>query len=176
MTFEHAIEVALLLLVAYLGGCVLGYAAHIAARSIAARPRFEPKLQARAQAEAVARQISASVPQTPARGSAARRLAGAVEREDAAPKPVPQVPAAQRPPELPAPRGGKADDLKQIKGIGAKTESALNDLGVYHLDQIANWTPSNIDWLEGRIAVKGRIRREQWIEQAILLVTATSAA
>jgi predicted flap endonuclease-1-like 5' DNA nuclease len=174
MTLDHAIEVALLLLVAYLVGCVLGYAAHIAVRSIAARPRIEPQLQA--QAAASAQQVSVSAPQTPARGSAARRLAGAVEREDSAPQALPQTQAAQRPPELPAPRGGKADDLKQIKGIGAKTESALNDLGVYHLDQIAKWTPSNIDWLEGRIAVKGRIRREQWVEQAILLMTATSAS
>jgi NADH-quinone oxidoreductase subunit E len=169
---DHAIEVSLLILVAYLAGCVLGYLAHMAVRSLTARPRFEPKLQA--EAAAIAPQASAR--QAQAKQSAARRLAGAVEREDAAPQPAPQVQVAQRPAELPAPRGGKADDLKQIKGVGAKTESALNDLGVYHLDQIANWTPSNIDWLEGRIAVKGRIRREQWVEQAILLVTATSAA
>jgi predicted flap endonuclease-1-like 5' DNA nuclease len=174
ITLDHAIEVALLILVAYLAGCVLGYLAHVAVRSIAARPRFAPELHT--EATAIARQASASAQQTPARRSAARRLAGAVEREDAVPQPAPQVQLAQRPAELPAPQGGKSDDLKQIKGIGAKTESALNDLGVYHLDQMAKWTPSNIDWLEGRIAVRGRIRREQWVEQAILLTTATSAA
>ena len=37
-----------------------------------------------------------------------------------------------------APRGGKADDLKRIKGIGPKIEGLLNDLGVYHYDQIAS--------------------------------------
>lgn len=167
ISLEHAIEVALLILAAYLAGCVLGYGAHRAVRAFAARPRFEPRLQAQAVA-------AAPVPPPPSQRSAARRLAGAVEREDVAPPPV-AVSAAQRPVELPAPRGGKPDDLKQIKGIGAKTESALNDLGVYHLDQIAAWTPANIDWLEGRIAVKGRIRREQWVEQAILLMTATTA-
>jgi predicted flap endonuclease-1-like 5' DNA nuclease len=174
MTFDHAIEVGLLILVAYLLGCVLGYGARLAARSIAARPRFEAKL--RAQAAIIPQPESAPAQPTQAKRSAARRLAGAVEREDAMPQPAPQVPVAQRPGELPAPRRGKADDLKQIKGIGAKTESALNDLGIYHLDQIAAWTEANIDWLEGRVAVKGRIRREQWVEQAILLMTATTAA
>lgn len=174
ITIEHVIEVALLILVAYLAGCVLGYGVHVAIRSLSSRPRFEavPAMQSGGAASA---QMPTAAPQ-PATRSAARRLAGAVEREDAAPQPVPQPQVAQRPAELPGPRGGKADDLKQIKGIGAKTESALNDLGVYHLDQIAAWNPANVDWLEGRIAVKGRIRREQWIEQAILLVTATKAA
>jgi predicted flap endonuclease-1-like 5' DNA nuclease len=174
ITIEHVIEVALLILVAYLAGCVLGYGVRAAIRSLSGRPRFET-LPAVQPASAVPAQMTAAAPQ-PATRSAARRLAGAVEREEATPAPSPPAHAAQRPAELPGPRGGKADDLKQIKGIGAKTESALNDLGVYHLDQIAAWSPANVDWLEGRIAVKGRIRREQWIEQAILLVTATKAA
>ena len=83
--------------------------------------------------------------------------------------------AARRPPELPAPRGAP-DDLKRIKGIGKKTESSLNDLGIYHFHQIAAWEPAHIAWLEGRIAVKGRIQREQWVEQATLLLTELRAA
>ena len=39
ISLDHVIEVALLLLVAYLGGCVLGYLAHMVARAFAARPR-----------------------------------------------------------------------------------------------------------------------------------------
>lgn len=175
ITIEHVIEVALLILVAYLGGCVLGYGVHVAIRSLFTRPRFETPPAMQSQGAAPAQMPAAAAPQ-PATRSAARRLAGAVERDEAAPAPSPPAHAAQRPAELPGPRGGKADDLRQIKGIGAKTESALNDLGVYHLDQIAAWSPANVDWLEGRIAVKGRIRREQWIEQAILLMTATKAA
>lgn len=174
ISVEHVIEVVLLILVAYLAGCVLGYGAHLAWRAFANRPRFEPRIVAQAAAT-VAPQANAPAP-APKPKSAARRLAGAVEREDTTPVPVPALQAAQRPPALPAPRQGKADDLKKIKGIGAKTESALHDLGIYHLDQIANWTAVNIDWLEGRIAVKGRIRREQWVEQAILLMTATTPA
>lgn len=160
----HAIEIALLLLVAYLAGCVLGYGARLAFRAHAARPRLEAKAKA-----AAIMASAAPVPRQKATRSAAQRLAGSVDRPPAAP---PVSAAPQRPPELPAPRRGRADDLRKIKGIGAKTESALNDLGIYHFDQIAAWTPGHIDWLEGRIAVKGRIRREQWVEQATLLVTA----
>ena len=37
---EHIIEIALLLLAAYLAGCILGYGAHRAFRAYASRPRF----------------------------------------------------------------------------------------------------------------------------------------
>lgn len=168
---EHIIEITLLVLVAYLLGCSLGYGAHAAVRASANRPRF---------AASAPTPTPVPVPQTssanaPTPRSAARRLAGAVEREDAEPqKPTPTA-SQQRPPDLPAPRHGVPDDLKQIKGIGPKTESALNDLGIYHYDQIAAWAPAHIEWLEGRIAVKGRIGREHWVEQAVLLATATPA-
>ncbi|QYO78120.1 hypothetical protein [Devosia salina] len=173
ITAEHVVEVALLVLVAYLTGCVLGYCAHIAARAFANRPRFETRLQAQVLAAAQMNRPETLAPAAAPR-SAARRLAGAVDRDDAPSVPQQSVPTQQRPPDLPSPRGGKPDDLKKIKGIGAKTESSLNDLGVYHLDQVAAWQPAHIDWLEGRIAVRGRIRREQWVEQAILLATATA--
>ncbi|MHA6298882.1 hypothetical protein [Devosia sp. CAU 1758] len=179
--FDHVIEIALLMLLAYLVGCVLGYIAHFAVRAYAARPRFETKLQAQMAASMLKERASATPTQSaaPVQKSAARRLAGAVERETSpqpASPPTAILSTQKRPPDLPTPRGGKPDNLKQIKGIGAKTESALNDLGIYHLDQVAAWSPAHIDWLEGRIAVRGRIRREQWVEQAILLMTATSTA
>lgn len=154
----HIIEIALLILAAYLFGCIVGYGAH---RIVRAR---------RAPSSGhVSNDSSASSP--PPQRSAARRLAGAVEREPS----VPLSEAAHlRPPGLPAPRLGKPDDLKKIKGIGPKTESSLNDLGIYHHDQIAAWSTAHVTWLEGRIALKGRIVREQWIEQATLLVTETA--
>ena len=170
---DHVLEIALLISVAYLIGCALGYGAHVAWRTLAARPRVVSRHEALSIATAIAVSPTTAIP---AGKSAARRLANAVERDVAAPSVKPVPAAQQRPPQLPAPRQGKPDDLRQIKGIGAKTESALHDLGIYHLDQIAAWTPSHIDWLEGRIAVKGRIRREQWVEQAVLLLTATAPA
>ncbi|MVS97795.1 hypothetical protein [Devosia marina] len=164
---DHIIEVALLVLAAYLGGCLIGYGAHLSVRAYQSRPQLAPAVTAsKAKSSPATRNAPA-----PTTRSAARRLAGAVEREDTEPV---QAPASSqlRPPDLPAPRDGKADNLQEIKGIGPKTESALNDLGIYHYDQIAAWTAAHIDWLEGRIAVKGRIRREQWVEQAVLLATA----
>ncbi len=40
--------------------------------------------------------------------------------------------AATKPQGLAEPRGGAADDLKKIKGIGPQNEARLNALGVYH--------------------------------------------
>lgn len=164
---DHIIEVALLVLAAYLGGCLAGYGAHIAVRAYMSRPQLAPAVAASEVKSSAATQTAPA----PATRSAARRLAGAVEREDAGPV-LATTSSQLRPPDLPAPRDGKADNLRAIKGIGPKTESALNDLGIYHYDQVAAWTGVHIDWLEGRIAVKGRIRREQWVEQAVLLATA----
>ena len=48
-----------------------------------------------------------------------------------------------RPLGLAAPRGGVADDLKLIKGIGKQNEGRLHGLGVWHFDQIAAWSPEN---------------------------------
>jgi len=76
------------------------------------------------------------------------------------------MPGEPRPVPLSAPRGGKADNLKHIKGIGPKIEASLNDMGIFHFDQIAVWNRANIDWIEAQLAFNGRIRRERWVEQA----------
>lgn len=155
---DHVTEIALLLLASYLFGCALGYGLHIAARRAAMRPA----------------RVSVPLAPSPSKPSAARQLAGVTERE-ALPVAAPvKGRETKRPSEFPSPRDGKPDDLRKIKGIGAKTEAALHDLGIYHYDQIADWAASHIDWLEGRVAVKGRIRREQWVEQATLLATETA--
>ncbi len=75
----------------------------------------------------------------------------------------------ERPVVLDAPRDGGKDDLKRIKGVGPKIESQLNDLGVFHFDQIANWTEDNKSWIDGYLKFRGRIDREEWIPQAKLL-------
>jgi predicted flap endonuclease-1-like 5' DNA nuclease len=71
-----------------------------------------------------------------------------------------------RPEALPAPRAGVPDDLRLIDGVGPKIESTLNSLGVYHFDQIGAWTPANIAWVDQYLRFRGRIVREQWVEQA----------
>ena len=61
---------------------------------------------------------------------------------------------------------GEADDLTVLKGIGPKLSAVLNDLGVWNYSQIASWTPEHIAWLDEKLAFKGRIYREAWVEQA----------
>jgi predicted flap endonuclease-1-like 5' DNA nuclease len=73
---------------------------------------------------------------------------------------------ADRPPGLPAPRGGAPDDLRMIAGIGPKIESTLNSLGIYHFDQVAGWTAAHVEYIDQYLAFPGRIARESWIEQA----------
>ena len=71
-----------------------------------------------------------------------------------------------QPETLTAARDGKADDLKMLKGVGPKLEQTLNELGFYHFDQIAAWTPEQVAWVDARLKFKGRIERDGWIEQA----------
>ncbi len=74
-------------------------------------------------------------------------------------------PAAQ-PEALTTARGGSADDLKKIKGIGKVLEDKLNGLGIFHYDQIAAWTDAEVNWVNDHLSFKGRIQREEWIPQA----------
>ena len=68
---------------------------------------------------------------------------------------------------LSAPRGGAADDLKQIKGVGPKLEELCNELGFYHFDQIAGWTAAEVAWVDENLkGFKGRVSRDNWVEQA----------
>lgn len=83
---------------------------------------------------------------------------------------------AAKPELLTAPRGGSADDLKLISGVGPKLEKVLHDLGVYHYAQIADWTGENIFWVDEKLKFRGRIEREGWIEQAKTLAAGGETA
>jgi len=66
------------------------------------------------------------------------------EDADAAPTPNPAL--------LDAPRGGQGDDLQAVRGIGAKLADSLNEIGIYHFDQLAALDAEAIDWLDDHIA------------------------
>lgn len=171
----HIGEIALLFLAAYLAGCIVGYATRRilhAARGTrqvtllvpaVPAPPLEPAAPPLKRLRTPAARLAAATSPEP---MAAPPTAQAVPPQAAKPKPKRQ-PADPRPAALSAPRDGRADNLRQIKGIGPKIEASLNGLGIYHLDQIAAWTKANIDWVDGQLAFKGRIRREQWVQQAI---------
>ena len=79
----------------------------------------------------------------------------------------------KRPAGLTGPRGGVPDNLTRIRGIGARNETLLNSLGIYHFGQIASWTPGEMRWIGQYLAFPERIERDDWIGQAIALASGT---
>ena len=62
------------------------------------------------------------------------------------------------------------DDISLIGGIGPKIFKALTDMGITSFAQIAAWTPEDVERIETEIKQKGRVAREEWIEQANELI------
>ncbi len=63
------------------------------------------------------------------------------------------------------------DDLKRIRGVGVLLERKLNAMGVTTYEQIANWTAADVGTVNSKLEFKGRIERENWIEQARILAS-----
>ena len=74
--------------------------------------------------------------------------------------------AGQKPELLSQPHNGVKDNLTQIKGIGPKLEEKLNASGIYHFEQVANWTEANMIWLEAHTLFASRVKKESWITEA----------
>ncbi|WP_439137180.1 NADH-quinone oxidoreductase subunit E [Roseicyclus sp.] len=110
-----------------------------------------------------ARKAAPPAPAKPATPAAAKKA-----DKGAAPATVAEAAPAQ----LSAPRGGAADDLKKISGVGPKLAALLNEMGFWHFDQIAAWTPAEVAWVDARLKFKGRIERDDWITQAATLAAA----
>ncbi|MEM8554998.1 MAG: NADH:ubiquinone oxidoreductase [Pseudomonadota bacterium] len=89
----------------------------------------------------------------------------------AAPTPTPAETTAGKPAMLTEARGGQADDLKKIKGVGPKLEGVLHTMGVFHYDQVANWTETEVAWVDENLeGFKGRVTRDGWVAQAKALM------
>ena len=74
-------------------------------------------------------------------------------------------------------RGGQPDDLKKIKGVGPKLEKLLHSMGFFHFDQVANWSDAEIAWVDDNLeGFKGRVTRDQWVDQAKTLATGAETA
>ncbi|MGI9482475.1 MAG: hypothetical protein ACR2OR_08980 [Hyphomicrobiales bacterium] len=67
---------------------------------------------------------------------------------------------------LEEPRSGKSDNLTKIRGIGAKTQELLNELGVFHFDQIAGWSAVEVTAVDEMLPFRGQIERGNWVGQA----------
>ncbi|MFN0114494.1 MAG: hypothetical protein ACKVPY_07455 [Paracoccaceae bacterium] len=99
-------------------------------------------------------------------------MIGAVARTHTADGPASAVQGLR----LPAPRGGRPDDLKLIRGVGPALEALLNAEGVWHFDQIAAWKARDIAAVDARLGrFRGRITRDEWVRQARILAAAPPA-
>lgn len=93
---------------------------------------------------------------------------------------VPEAPAAEpvvtSPPPSPSIESA-GDDLRKIKGVGPKLVALLHSLGVTGYAQIAAWDEADIDRIDAQLGTfAGRIRRDNWVEQARLLSGGDTAA
>ncbi|NNC55464.1 MAG: NADH:quinone oxidoreductase, partial [Pseudomonadales bacterium] len=166
------------LLLAFFIGCIIGYLlrqllAPEAGMTAAAPAVSEPETKAKAASSVVP--ARAAGPTTAKPAPATSPPAGAAKRSKTAaakkapttkPKKARATGKPKRPTGLAAARGGKADNLQQISGVGPKLEKTLHGLGFFHFDQIAGWNSDEILWVEEHLRFKGRIKRDKWITQA----------
>jgi NADH-quinone oxidoreductase subunit E len=109
-------------------------------------------------------------PETPAKGRPDPDVTGIRDNAETGGE-IPTGPGL-KPATLDAPRGGTPDDLKRIKGVGPTLEAACHDLGFYHFDQIAAWTPEEVAWVDQNLeGFKGRVTRDGWVSQAKVLAS-----
>ena len=66
---------------------------------------------------------------------------------------------------------GEPDDLKQISGVGPVLETKLHEIGIRKFSQIANFSADDITKVDDALAFKGRIDRDNWVEQATTLAS-----
>ena len=102
----------------------------------------------------------------PSKDGVTKQAANAASKAKPVSKSDPGPIAESQPETLDAPRGGMADDLKRISGVGPKLERTLNEMGFWHFAQIADWTEKEIAWVDSRVTFKGRIVRDDWVSQA----------
>ncbi|MGI9317533.1 MAG: 50S ribosomal protein L21 [bacterium] len=65
---------------------------------------------------------------------------------------------------------GVGDNLTEINGIGPVIEEKLHGLGITTFKQIAELEQARIDEINEQLSFKGRIEREEWVEQAQKLI------
>ncbi len=135
--------------------------AFVSAPTPAAEPKTKAKANAAAKPKAAPVAKAAAAPKAAAPKAAAPKVAA-----------QPKVAKPAGPERLKAARKGKADDLKEIEGIGPAMEKLVNALGFYHFDQIASWSEADVALVDSEMKTfKGRITRDKWVAQAKIIVT-----
>jgi predicted flap endonuclease-1-like 5' DNA nuclease len=181
---QIALEVFLGILLAFFVGCILGYVLRLVVHraeegtieeniessdSVAAEPAAveheqHMRLADRDPPQANAAKSHPVVPETSTAGYTAAN--GQAEIAHTEPRPEEAALRPSQPKGIASPRGGTADELQQISGVGPKIELTLHRLGIFHFDQIAGWTTEEVQWVDDHLKFKGRIARDEWIKQA----------
>ncbi len=151
-----------------------GGAAGDGAANSASAPKAKAKSKAtgttKAKAEAAPKATKAAA--KPAKDPAKKAVAKKPAPKAAKAEPAAPVEGGTKPAALKKARGGQADDLKRIKGIGPKLEQLCNRLGFYHFDQIAEWSADEVAWVDANLeGFKGRVSRDSWVDQAKVLAS-----
>lgn len=97
------------------------------------------------------------------------KAAPKVTAKAAAPKAAPKAKPAPKPKAVAKPV--IPDNLELLKGVGPKLNTLLKSLGITSFDQVANWSPADITEIDSKLGTfAGRIARDNWVDQAKLLV------
>ena len=129
------------------------------ASAVKADPKTGSKAKVQAKPEVSKPVAKAGAKTTAPKRPAAATTAKVVEAAKAT-APVKTVKAA------PARKGGKADDLKRIDGIGPKLEQMLKGRGISGFQQIADLEPEALAALDRELGLDGRTLRDDWTGQA----------
>lgn len=97
---------------------------------------------------------------------AAPKKAAAKKAAPAKASPKAEAPKKEVVTEAPKKTAVKADDLTQISGVGKVLVGKLNDAGINSLEQVAKLTADDIAALDEKLSFKGRIERDNWVQQA----------
>jgi predicted flap endonuclease-1-like 5' DNA nuclease len=111
----------------------------------------------------------------PRAAAAATKTAAKVKVAAVAPAPKPKAAAPNDAPKAAAkPKAAKVaipDNLELLKGVGPKVNNMLKGLGITSFAQVASWTAADITEIDAKLgAFAGRINRDNWVDQAKLLV------
>jgi poly(3-hydroxybutyrate) depolymerase len=118
-------------------------------------------------------QAAAASPAKPAAGTTTRARTKPATTATAGTRPAKAASkTASRTSAEPAP----ADDLTRIAGIGPKLQASLNAAGITRFAQLARLTAKQATALDTRLALRGRIAREDWVGQAKRLAVPQEAA
>jgi NADH-quinone oxidoreductase subunit E len=154
------IQLAILVAVAFIVGCVLGKLFRgkskamtdeeriIVAAALSTPPAVDEKPESVQPVAAPVEAAALPKDKKPQKVSAPKKAPVPDAEVVGGPLPVPAAEPEEprepkdpgRPELLDAPREDKTDDLTVISGIGKAIQTMLNKLGVYHYDQIASWS------------------------------------